>query len=341
MTDRPFSGATGASLYRPLGWLLAIGLSILLLWVLGKVVLLVFAAVLLSVLLSAPANWISLHTGIRRGWCLAFVIGGTIATLAGAGIGLAPRIVAQFQQVATLLPAAFQHTIDQLRQSSAGRFIIEHAAHTSQNLADPILHSLPSVAVGVGSIVFVVAVGVYFAATPWLYERAVLRLVPPQHRGRVREIANGLAETLEYFLGGRVFSMSVIMICSMIGLWVLGDPAPIALGLMAGLLSFVPYVGSAASAIPPFLLAYARSPIDGVYVLVLYLFIHFLDGYILVPLVQRRMVHLAPGFTLTAQLVMGVLWGILGIAVATPLAALLATLVEMIYVENVLDNRPH
>jgi len=338
--DIPFSPSSRASVAVTLRRLLVIGMVLLFLWLLGQVVLLVFAAALLAVLLSVPARWISERTGIAYGWCLAFVVGSIVIALSGTGIALAPEVNRQIEQLSVQLPPALHHVVGSFESSAIGRTLIGQLHGTGgargAALAAPLLESISSLAVAVGSIVFVVFVGLYLAATPAAYERGLLRLIPSERYGRAREIVEAIGTTLKLFLFGRLFSMCVIAACSMAGLWALGVPAPIALGLLAGGLSFVPYVGSAASGLAPFLLAYMRDPISGFYVVILYVGIHLLDGYILVPVVQRRAVHLLPAVTLTSQLVLGILWGLLGIALATPMAAALMTLVEMYYVEDVL-----
>src|SRR6185312_11714437 len=282
--------------------------------------------------------------GIGEGWCLAGVIAAALVTLVVLGFALAPQVIAQIGEVSRELPRALQGTVDALKATAIGKLLVSHLSEAGGQslgaLTEPILKSVSSLATALGSIVFVVVVGIYFAAAPGHYRRGLLRLVPSDRAGRVQEILQATGSTLKYFLYGRLLSMSVIAICSMLGLWVIGVPAPVALGLLAGVLSFVPYVGSAASGVPPFLLAFTQQPILGLWVIILYLGIHVLDGYILVPLVQRRMVHLLPAVTLTAQLILGILWGLLGIAVATPMAAALMTLIEMGYVEDVLHKEP-
>ena len=334
----------GPAAARVLKAILIVGLLLLALWLFGNVLLLLFAGILLAVLLSAPARWLSERSGIGEGWCLAGVIAAALVTLVVLGFALAPQVIAQIGEVSRELPRALQGTVDALKATAIGKLLVSHLSEAGGQslgaLTEPILKSVSSLATALGSIVFVVVVGIYFAAAPGHYRRGLLRLVPSDRAGRVQEILQATGSTLKYFLYGRLLSMSVIAICSMLGLWVIGVPAPVALGLLAGVLSFVPYVGSAASGVPPFLLAFTQQPILGLWVIILYLGIHVLDGYILVPLVQRRMVHLLPAVTLTAQLILGILWGLLGIAVATPMAAALMTLIEMGYVEDVLHKEP-
>jgi len=326
-----------------LGTLLAVGLTFLVLWFVGQVVLLVFASGLFAIFLAVPAEWISRRTGLSYGLSLGAVLLVLVVALAGVVFELVPRVAAQVQQLETALPKDFQSLVQDLQNSAVGHLAVGQLKAAGSRLgsvvAGPVLSSLSSLAGAAGSIVFVVFMGIYLAAAPRRYEAGLLSLVPAHRTARAREIIEAVVSTLKYFLAGRLFSMALIALCSGLGLWALGVPAPVALALLAGVLSFVPYVGSAASGVPPFLLAYAVSPMLGLYVIALYVAIHVLDGYILVPLVQRRMVHLPPAVTLTAQLVLGILWGILGVAVATPLAGALMTLVRMAYVEDVLQKR--
>jgi predicted PurR-regulated permease PerM len=313
------------------------------LWFLGQVVLLNFASGLLAVLLAVPAGWLRKRTGLAHALCLGVVLMAFAAALAGIFYGLAPRVAAQVEQLETALPQDFQHLMQDARGSPVGHLLSGQLGAVGGKLgsaiAGPVLQSISSVADALGSIVFVVFLGIYLAAAPGFYEEGLLRLVPAERTARAREIVEAMVATLKYFLAGRLLSMTVIAAASALGLWAIGVPAPVALALIAGIMSFVPYVGSILSGVPPFLLAYTASPVMGLYVIVLYIGIHLVDGYVLVPLMQRRMVHLAPAVTLTAQLVLAILWGVLGVAVATPLAATLMTLIRMTYVEDVLHKR--
>jgi len=322
--------------------MLLVGLAVLVLWLLAKVVLLLFAASLVAILIEVPASWLSERLGIRYGFAMAIVLTLLPLAVAGTGCGFAPRVIAQVQQVESSLPQDLEHLLGDIRNSPVGHLTIGQLSGDGGNigsaLVQPLLSSISSLADALGSIVFVLFIGVFVAATPQLYENGFLYLIPRERVHRVREIVRASASTLKYFLAGRLFSMAVIAACSAAGLWALGIPAAIALAVMAGVLSFVPYVGSALSGVPPFLIAYARSPTTALLVIVLYVAIHVLDGYVLVPLVQRRTVHLGPALTLTAQLAFGILWGILGVAVATPVVAALSTIVTMAYVQDVLHK---
>jgi predicted PurR-regulated permease PerM len=120
----------------------------------------------------------------------------------------------------------------------------------------------------------------------------------------------------------------------MVGLWLLGIPLAFTLGLFTALMIFVPYVGALISEIPAFLVALNQSPRTAIYVIVLYLSLHVVEGYLLTPLVQKRAVHLPPVLTILMQFLLWNIAGLLGVAVATPLAAAGLILVKMLYLDE-------
>jgi len=140
---------------------------------------------------------------------------------------------------------------------------------------------------------------------------------------------------------GRVTSMLVVAVASFIGLWVYGIPFALLLGLMAGLLTFIPYLGALVSSVPALLVAALHGFDAVIYVGVLYLVLHVVEGYMLAPLIQKRAVSIAPGFLLSAQVLGGAVAGVFGIAIATPVALVGAVIVQLGYVRDVIGAEPH
>ena len=154
----------------------------------------------------------------------------------------------------------------------------------------------------VGAIIVIVFLGLYFAAEAGLYCHGLLRLVAPGRRARAAQILGATADTLWRWMLGRLFAMAVLGSLVTLGLWIIGVPLPIALGLLAAIFTFVPYLGAFASAVPSVLIAGAVRLDLALYVVVLYLAIHLVEGYVLIPLVQRRVVRLPPALILSAQI---------------------------------------
>jgi predicted PurR-regulated permease PerM len=104
-----------------------------------------------------------------------------------------------------------------------------------------------------------------------LYTGGLVRLVPPARRARAAEILHETASAMWYWMLGRLFSMTVLGVMTAIGLWLLGVPLPAALGFLAGIMTFVPYIGAFASAIPSVIIAAFLNLTLAVYVIALYL----------------------------------------------------------------------
>jgi predicted PurR-regulated permease PerM len=132
--------------------------------------------------------------------------------------------------------------------------------------------------------------------------------------------------------------MAVVGVLTAIGLWVAGVPLAFVLGLIAALLSFVPYIGPLAAVIPAALVALAEDPTKVIYVFALYGAVQLLESYLITPLIQERAVSIPPAVLIAAQVIMGVLAGAAGVLMATPLAVVLIVLVQMLYLEDVLGD---
>jgi predicted PurR-regulated permease PerM len=178
----------------------------------------------------------------------------------------------------------------------------------------------------------------YFAADPKVYVNGITALVPPTRRTRIRGLLGQLGDTLWKWTLGRLASMAVIAVGASLGLWLLGIPLPITLGVLAGLLTFVPNIGGFLGVVLPSLLAFQEGPWTVVWVLVFFALLQVLESNVFTPLVQQHQVDVPPGLLLSAQLLMGALAGILGVAMATPIAAILLVIVRELYVVDMLEH---
>ncbi|MEO8043524.1 MAG: AI-2E family transporter [Spartobacteria bacterium] len=314
-----------------------------LLWAATDVLLLLFAAILFACFLSGLAHLLSDHTPLSRGWALLIVA--TVLLLAlGATIWLlAPQVAAQTDGLVQGLTNSVEQMRARLSQYGWGQRVLAQTPRIIElaKRADLVARvtGVFSTTFGVlANVVLVGFIGLYLAVSPGIYVRGIVRLFPKPRRDRIREVLDTLGETLRRWLVGRVVLMISNGLLTTIGLELLGVPMALTLGLVAGLLNFVPNIGPIIGAVPAILIAWTIGPMTAVYVLLLYIFLQSLDGYVFTPLVQRKTVHLPPALTISAQLLFGVLAGSMGLLLATPMTAVALILVQKLYLEDVLGE---
>jgi predicted PurR-regulated permease PerM len=166
----------------------------------------------------------------------------------------------------------------------------------------------------------------------------VVRLFPLSYRARAREVLNEIGCTLQWWLLGQAIDMAVVGVLTGIGLFLLGVPLALALAVLAGLFTFVPYFGPIVSAIPAIIVAATISWSKVLWVIVIYLICHGIEGYVVAPFVQRRTVELPPAVTILSMAVMAALFGALGLMVATPMVAAILVIVREVYVRDILGD---
>ena len=330
-----------------LGLVVAVGLLLLLLWQIMDVLLLTFAGVMLAVALAAMSRWLNNHTPLPYALALAILVLLSLGLLAGMVWWMAPAIAAQgqvlldsvdlsLQQVRDFVNERLPMSWDVLRNQvpGAGSLI-----QRGPDVLGSVTGAFSTVLNGLTNLLIILFVGIYLAINPEAYVNGSVRLVPKHRRERAREILQALGYTLRWFLIARGASVLIVGALSIVGLWLLGIPLALVLGVLTGLLSFVPIVGVLASYIPPILVALTVGPQQALYVFLLYVGIQFVESYFLTPVIQERAVSLPPVLTILAQVAFGLLFGVLGVLLASPIAAVVLVAVQMIYIEDVLGDR--
>ena len=328
------------------GVVLAVGLLVTVIWLSIRVWLTVFAGILLAVFLSTLTRWVSQATHLPRGWSLASVL----VVLLGLGVlggwFLAPRVAEQFTELGQRLPKAIEHLNQRIDQYGWSRYLPDKLPAASEWTASAgkiaaNVAGFFSVSIEAVTTFFVIVfLSIYLAASPQVYLRGVTHLFPRSQHVRVRELIDKLGTTLGNWLLGQMLSMAVVGTLIALGLTILGIPLGLALGVLAGLLNFIPFIGSLLSAIPAILLAFLVSPLHPLYVIGLYMVVNTgIESHLLVPLIQRYAVNLPPALAVLALFLMGELFGFFGLLLAIPLAATLLVLVKILYVRDVLGDK--
>jgi predicted PurR-regulated permease PerM len=320
-------------------------LTLLFVWYAVDVLLLVFAGVLLAVFLHGLSSWLSDRTPLGERGAMAVVGGGLLALVGISGYFFAPAISEQFTALTDQLPRAATRVLERIEQSSLGAWVLNSVPDLNsseagnRDLISQAMSVFSSILAGLANTLIIVFIGIYLAVRPRLYIEGFLRLIPIPRRERIREVIQVVGYTLKRWLLGRALLMIEIGIITTIGLSLLDIPFALALGIIAALLSFIPNIGPLLSVVPAVLLALIEGPTKALYVLALYAGIQTIDTYIFEPLVEQRAVSLPPVMVITAQILMGISLGVLGLLLATPLVATIVVVIKMVYVEDTLGDR--
>lgn len=197
---------------------------------------------------------------------------------------------------------------------------------------------LSSTVAVITGLLLITFIAIYVAADPRLYHKGLLHLVPRPNRQRAGEVLSAVATTLRRWLLSQGIAMVVIGVVTTVTLMLLGVEAAVSLGIIAGLLEFIPNIGPLLAALPAVAMGFLDSPQKALMVAVAYAAIQFLENQLLIPLLMRRGVDLPPVLTLVGQAVMAVVFGFLGLLVAVPVIAAILVAVKMLYVEDVVGD---
>jgi predicted PurR-regulated permease PerM len=163
--------------------------------------------------------------------------------------------------------------------------------------------------------------------------------LPINQRARFLEVLDEIGRSLWWWVLGRIAGMLIIGVLSTVGLYLIGIPMALPLGVMAGFLNFIPNVGPTLALGPPLLFGLQQGPTTALYVFCWYLGLQFVETYIISPLIAQRQIYLPPGVTIPVQVLFGLVGGVFGVAMATPLAAVVMVVVREYYVKETLGDR--
>lgn len=237
----------------------------------------------------------------------------------------------QFAILFAQLPDAMAFVKDWLDSSSIGRELTARAA-TFMPEGSRVVAALQTVFSSLGtvatSLVVVLVAGIYLAAQPRLYGERVLHLIPPHARHKTITTVRAIAQALSSWLKAQGLSMIFVGAMTGIGLSLVGIPAAPAIGLVAGICEFVPYLGTIVVALPAILIGFSISPQTGVLTLIVIVVVQQIQGNIVTPLIQSSMAELPPALTIFSLIAAGVILGPMGVILAVPLTVVGQTLIK-------------
>jgi predicted PurR-regulated permease PerM len=315
------------------------------LWFAADALLLIFACILFAILLHALSCALQRRLRLRSHMvALAMVVGAMAAALGIGGWVMAPQISEQASHLAHVVPTSLDQVRAALERYPRLKSLLAELPSNAQ-IARQMRAMAPNAGLffsgvfgALGNTLIIMFAGVYFAARPRLYIDGMIRLVPVARRPRAREVLDELGDTLAKWLVGKAWSMLAAGVMTAVGLSLLGIPLALILGIIAGLLDFIPYLGPLMAGVPALLIAFSASPEQALYVALLFGGIQLVQGYMMEPLIDQHTVSIPPALTIAMQVLFGAVFGLAGVALATPLTAALMVLVTMLYVQDILGD---
>ena len=310
-------------------------------WILRTILLMVFGAVVVATVFASLADRIEKWTGwsARVATVLSIlIILGALVTLA---VGFGSEVARQFDALRHSIPAAWHAFEARMGDFGLG----EQIKHIAQSIRAPggssfsaFAGTVLSIGSGIADVLVVLVAGIFLASQPRFYLTGAIKLVPAGRRPLALEAIVESERALRLWLKGQLIAMLAVGFLTGIGLWLLDMPSALALGVLAGVLEFIPFAGPILSAVPAILLALAVSPDLALWVLLLYFAVQQFEGYVLTPLVQQYAVDL-PGVVLLFSLIaFGAVFGVLGVILAAPLTVVSYVLVKRLYVIETLHT---
>ncbi len=255
----------------------------------------------------------------------------TIVLLAGVAfvVWVAYFAGSQIAQQAAALPATVEAQALRIAAWLEGHGVAINLKNI-EGLAQQALGGVTQLTRAVGGLIgalttlfLILVLGIYVAAEPRLYQRGVAWMLPQGERSHFEGTAAKMGKSLRRLMFGRLIGMAVEGVATWIMLALYGVPLAALLGLLTGLLAFLPNIGAPISGLLMVMVGFSGGTEMGIYCIVVYVIVQTVDGNIIVPMVAKKTADLAPALVLGAQLVMGALFGILGLALADPLVAMI------------------
>jgi predicted PurR-regulated permease PerM len=341
--DRPV--ASGRTAYTVIGLVFALLLGGYFAYRTSGAILAFLLTILLSIILSAPVNYLA-RRGLPRTWGVLAVIAAIGGVFWLLGLALVPAVETQSREFAEAFPSLLEEALTLANQAQSffglGTQIGLDPESLSRVGREFLTGSAVSTAAGVGLtaatvvslgvVVFISTIYLVIRPEPWV--NGFVSLFPAGWRQRTREVLQTLYQTVQRWFLGQLAAMTFIGVFWAISLSLIGVPFALLIGIFSGLISFIPYLGALISIAVPVLLALISDPFTVVWVILAFVIIQQIEGNILQPIVMSRAVDLHPALVVFAILVMGTLFGLIGVFLAVPLVAALQVLVRELWVQK-------
>jgi predicted PurR-regulated permease PerM len=311
-------------------------------WQLLDLIMLVFGAVIVATVLRSLAVALERHARVPTQISVVVALLLVVLMIAAVAWFVGDPLAKQFDILRQRLPAAVDAVLQWLNSHRIGVAALQYIEEARGNNASPWAIRLAGAAGStfgaLGGAALVLVMGLYLALAPRVYRDGLVRLMPLSVRARVGETLDACGTALSRWLLGQSISMLFVGATTAFGLWLLDVPLALSVGVLSGLLAFIPFFGAIAGGLLAVLLGFMQGPETALYVLGLALVIQQIEGNVLMPLVERWAVGLPPVLGIAATVMFGVLFGLLGVLLAAPAMIVLMVVVQQLYIKGVLEE---
>lgn len=297
---------------------------------LSQSLLVIFGGVVLATLIDGGARVVGKALPIGRGWRVALVLIAALLFVFWLGKFAGTQITQQAAELPNTIESQFHRALAWLQRHGMDIRVgdVRSIAQEAMGGISQVTAALGGLFGALTTLFLILVLGIYMAMEPRLYRRGVGWMLPLDRRDHFEGTAQVMGRALRRLLLGRVIGMTVEGVFTWLMLQFYGVPMAALLGLITGLLAFLPNIGAPISGAIMVLVGFSVSAEMGIYTVIVYVLIHLIDGYLIAPYIARKTVDLPPALVLAAQLIMGVLFGLLGLALADPLVAMIKIWLE-------------
>jgi predicted PurR-regulated permease PerM len=321
---------TERELHKAVVWI-SVAVGVVLLALLAQPLLLIFGGIVFAAMLDGGTRLLGRVLPIGRGKRLGIVCVGVLLFLIGTVYLAGSQLAGQAEALQIVVTAQLNRLLGWVHQIG----LVPAGSGGINEIGKQLMGSLGKVTAFVGSalgavssLAMIVVIGVFVAIEPRLYERGVAWMLPIDKRADFYVTAEKMGRTLRLLMAGRLLGMAVEGVFTGIFAGIVGIPMAALIGVLTGLLAFLPNIGAIVSGVLLILVGFSAGFDTGIWAVVIYATVQTIDGYLIVPMVAKRSVDLAPALVLGAQLLFGAIFGVLGLALADPMVAMIKVLLE-------------
>lgn len=308
----------------------SVGIAIALIVLLVQPLLIIFAALVFASMLDGGVRLLGRVLPIWRGARLLIVLAAAIGFLAWVFYTAGVQISVQAEQLRQVLEVQGNRLIDWANDNGLlpDRPALSSLAQQAAGSIGRLTSAVGSLVGGVTTMLLIFIIGLFVAMDPRIYERGLAWMVPSGGRRDFAITLDRMAWTMRRLLAGRLIGMAFEGVVTWIALSLAGVPMALVLGIITGLLAFIPNIGALMSGILMVAVGFSAGPEQGVWAIIIYFAVQNFDGYVVIPMIAKRTVDMPPALTVSSQILASTLFGVLGLALADPIVAMIKVALE-------------